>query len=257
MDTTAAFSTKACKYARFRWDYAPQAIQTLIDGAQLSRTSIVADVGAGTGILSRHLAGCVARLYAVEPNPNMCRIAQIELRPFPSATVVDGRAEATTLPDHSVDLIAVAQAIHWFDPEPTKREFTRILKPGGWLALLRNYGTDEALGQAIRALRVPENGIATRRATQRPEGKPASYYPRSPKFQKWTYPFVLHESWEGFIGALLSASDMPDEDHPRYAHLERAARRVFDRFSTGGLLEVCGETELCLGHVIRSGGLRR
>jgi hypothetical protein len=41
------------------------------------------------------------------------------------------------------------------------------------------------------------------------------------------------------------------EDHPLYAHFERAARRVFDRFSTGGLLEVRGETELCLGHVIQ------
>jgi SAM-dependent methyltransferase len=154
------------------------------------------------------------------------------------------------LPAHSIDLIVVAQAVHWFDPEPTRREFLRILKPNGWLALLRNYGTDEALGRALQALRVPPNGVDAGRAIRRPESKPASYYYGSAPFDTMTFSFVLHETWEGFFGSLASASDMPDEDHPLYATLERAARRVFDRFSFGGLLEVRGETELCLGRVV-------
>ena len=249
MDTTAVFSTKARKYARYRWDYAPQAIQAVLDATQLSRTSVVADVGAGTGILTKHLAGHVGRLYAVEPNPEMRSVAQSELRGYPSVEVVDGRAEAIPLPAHSVDLITVAQAIHWFDPEPTRREFTRILKPGGWLALLRNYGTDEALGRAMRSLRSPENGVELQRSTPRPEGRPPGYYYRDADFLHNTFPFALREPWEAFIGALISAADMPDEDHPLYANFERAARQVFDRFSTGGLLEVRGETELCLGQI--------
>ena len=62
----------------------------------------------------------------------------------------------------------------------------------------------------------------------------------------------MQEPWEAFIGSLISASDMPDEDHPLYANLERAARRVFDRFRSGDLLEVRGETELCLGQMVQS-----
>jgi len=250
MDPAAVFSPKALKYARYRWDYAPQAIQTILDVTQLSRASVVADIGAGTGILSKRLAGHASLLYAVEPNPEMRRMAHVELQRFPSAEVVDGRAEATTLPAHSVDLIAVAQAIHWFDPEPTRREFLRVLKPNGWLALLRNNGTDEALGQALQALRVPANGVDAGRAIRRPEGRPASYYYSRAPFDTMTFPFVLHETWERFYGSLTSASDMPDEGHPLYATLERAAWRVFERFSSGGLLEVRGETELCLGRVV-------
>lgn len=247
MDTTVVYSTKASQYARYRWDYAPQAIQAVLDATQLSPALVVADIGAGTGILSRHLAGHAGRLYAVEPNPEMRRVAHDELGRFPSVEIVDGRAEATTLPATSVDLIAVAQAIHWFDPEPTRREFMRIVKPGGWLALLRNYGTDEALGRAMQALRVPENGVEPHPAAQRAADKtPDEYYGGAP-FVKKTYPFCLREPWETFIGSLISASDMPDPDHPLYANLERAARRVFDRFSSGGLLEVHGETELYLG----------
>ena len=176
MEPTTVYATKALQYARYRWDYAPQAIRALFEVTQIARDASIADIGAGTGILTRHLAGRARRVYAVEPNPEMRRIAQIELQPFPSVTVVDGRAEATTLPGGSVDLITVAQAIHWFDPQPTRHEFRRILRPGGWLALLRNDVTDEALGKAIAALSVPENGVQAWQAARRPERAPLSTY---------------------------------------------------------------------------------
>ena len=224
----------------------------ILDLAHISLSSCVADIGAGTGILTRHFADRAGRVYAVEPNREMRQMASLHLRSSASVQVLEGHAEATTLPSRSVDLITVAQAIHWFDPESSRTEFLRILKPGGWLALLRNYGTDPALGKAVAALLVPGNGIERQPMAQRATGRPASYTYGHTDILTRTFPFVLYETWESFFGSLCSASCAPDEDHPLYANLERAARRLFAQLGVANRLEVRGETELCLGQVVAS-----
>ena len=142
MDTKTIYATKAENYAKYRWDYAPSAIEAILEITQLSTNSSIADIGAGTGILTRHFAGQFPKVYAIEPNLEMRQIATHEFSSSPSVIVMDGSAENTKLPENSTDLITVAQTIHWFDPEPAKQEILRILKKNGWLAILRNYGID-------------------------------------------------------------------------------------------------------------------
>lgn len=138
LDSKTVYSTKAEKYAKYRWDYASEAIKTMMDITQMNATSTVADLGAGTGILTRHFVDKVQRVYAIEPNAEFRHILAVTMKSFSSLLMVDGSAENTGLPTRSVDAITVAQAIHWFDPEPAREEMLRILKTGGWLALLRN-----------------------------------------------------------------------------------------------------------------------
>jgi len=102
MEPTELFSSKAQKYSRFRWDYAPKLVQRIFEVTRLNNQSISADIGAGTWILTRHFVGCCGLVYAIEPNGPM--------------RVLDGRAEASGLADQSLDLITVAQALSWFDP---------------------------------------------------------------------------------------------------------------------------------------------
>jgi SAM-dependent methyltransferase len=166
------------------------------------------------------------------------------LRTHHSCHIVDGRAEATTLPDRSIDLITVAQSIHWFEPEPTKAEFLRILKPGGWLAVLRNYGTDDGLGQALREA-LPDDKDLDTVALMRGRGTPMSLYYGGDAFLRRTFAFTTRQSWPELIGALGTASDAPDEDDPRYAG--------FERFSSGGMLESHATTELYLGRMAGAG----
>jgi ubiquinone/menaquinone biosynthesis C-methylase UbiE len=246
MDTTDVFSTKAKKYARYRWKYAPEAIQTIFDQTGITNESCVADIGAGTGILTREFIGRVAQIFAVEPNPEMRAIAAKELDRFPSCQVINGRAEATTLADHSVDLVTAAQAVHWFKPEATRREFYRILKPGGWLAICRNYGTNPELGEALKAIYPEETDTETLMVGKR---QPRSYYFRDDDYLKAEFPFQSQAAWEEFLGSLSTASFAPDEGSAFYPQFERRARNIFDNFSVNDRIEMHGMTELYLGKI--------
>ena len=97
MKSTTIFSSKAEKYAKYRWKYAPDCINTIVKVTCISKESIVADIGAGTGILTKEFVGIVKRVYAVEPNPEMRTILAKELEHSPACQVVDGSAAATTI----------------------------------------------------------------------------------------------------------------------------------------------------------------
>ncbi len=247
MDTKTVYSTKAEKYAKYRWDYAPQAIEAILEITQLSTKSTLADIGAGTGILTRHFVDKVQRVYAIEPNLEMRQILTRDMQSLLSAFVLEGSAEKTTLPNNSVDVITVAQAIHWFDPEPARREMLRILKTGGWLALIRNYALDEEKGKALGSLMTEEYGADFTVVTERPKEMPNPFYFGNGHFQKLTFPFQSRQNWEEFIGSLTTASFMPDEDHLLFRKLETKAKEIFSRYSQDGSCVSEGETELIIG----------
>ncbi len=247
MEPTELFSSKAEKYARFRWDYAPQLIQRIIEVTGLNSQSVVADIGAGTGILTRHFVGRCKLVYAIEPSGPMRALAQQALGALAGCRVLDGRAEATGLAEHSLDLITVAQALNWFDPQPTRQEFRRILKAGGWLAAIRNVGTygrelDAALG-AVFPKELDTTDLMKGRDT------PLNFYFGSQDFLQESFASTKEETWDDFFGALGTASYAPDEGSSLYKPFEQAARQAFERFSTGGVVLAKIETQLCLGRM--------
>ena len=110
----------------------------------------VLDLAAGTGKLTRALAGSGATVVAVEP------VAEMRAALPESVEALDGTAESLPLPDGSVDLVTVAQAFHWFDGPAALREIHRVLNPGGRLALLWNRrGEDDPVNRAIDGLIEP------------------------------------------------------------------------------------------------------
>jgi trans-aconitate methyltransferase len=246
MDPVDVFSSKAEKYAQFRWGYAPGCIQTIFEVTGINDEACVADIGAGTGILTREFIGKVKMVFAVEPNPEMRAIAATELDQFPSCQVVDGRAEATGLASQSVDLITGAQAMHWFEPHQTQKEFLRILKPGGWLAMCRNDGVDHDLHAALEEVFPIETDTSSLMVGK---SEPRSYYYGEGGYLKQEYPFSTKLTWETFFGSLSTASYAPDEGTPMFVEFECGARSVFDRFSVDQVIELHSVTELYLGQM--------
>lgn len=252
MDTKKVFSKKAEKYAKYRWDYAAGAIDTIINITQMSVNSTIADIGAGTGILTKHFIGKAQKIFAIEPNLELRQILTRELGNVPSISVVDGCAEDTKLLEHAVDVVTVAQAIHWFDPEPARKEMMRILKEGGWLVLVRNYGTNKEKHEAIQCLMTEEYGADLTVVTGRPREVPSRFYFGNDNFQSLVFRFAFQQGWDEFLGTLIATSFMPDEDHPLFPRLETEARKVFSQFSDHGSWTVEGETELIIGRPSRS-----
>ncbi len=145
MRPTTRFSDRAADYAKFRPSYPAEAIDAILDrlppatrGGALQAPLMAADIGAGTGISARLLAERGVHVIAVEPNDAMRSAAG----QHPLIEWRSGTAEATGLPDASVDLVLCAQSYHWFEPRAACREFARILRPGGRLALVWNDGDE-------------------------------------------------------------------------------------------------------------------
>lgn len=128
----ATFQGNGGDYERYRPGFPAEAVRAIREaaGGQLRR---VLDVGAGTGKLTEALVPAAHSVGAVDPSGNM--LAQLH-RKLPAVRTWIGSAEALPLPEASEDVITVAQAFHWFDRDAACAEFTRVLVPGGTLALV-------------------------------------------------------------------------------------------------------------------------
>lgn len=126
VDSTKRFSSRVDDYVRFRPSYPEEVIRTLEKECRLSRDSVIADIASGTGIFTRLLLEHGNPVFGVEPNAEMRCAGEEHLNGYQNFTSTNGAAEATTLPDRSVDFVTAAQAGHWFDPKNSHREFARI-----------------------------------------------------------------------------------------------------------------------------------
>jgi|SRR5208282_3952112 len=119
-DPIERFGDRADNYAKFRPAYPGSMLDFL--GDVVFPPAVVADIGSGSGILTRRLPDNGYELYAVEPNVPMRSVAERTLSGRPRLHSVRGTAETTTLPDGAVDLITCAQAFHWLDRVKSKLE---------------------------------------------------------------------------------------------------------------------------------------
>jgi SAM-dependent methyltransferase len=118
-------------YERGRPGYPPEVVAL----AGLPPVAAVAELGAGTGKLTRLLVSKFERVVAVEPDDGMRRL----LTPLcPAADVLDGSAEDVPLDDASMDAVFISEAFHRFDGERALAEIARVLRPRGALLLLWN-----------------------------------------------------------------------------------------------------------------------
>jgi SAM-dependent methyltransferase len=253
MDPTTRFTARADAYVRTRPSYPPELLDRLRARYDLSATTAIADLGSGTGILTHLLLDAGATVFAVEPNADMRAEAERALAGHPRFTSVAARAESTTLPDASVDLVTAAQAFHWFDLDPLKREISRILRPAGRVALVWN--DRDVTGTPF--LREYE-AILTKhcpgyRELQGKADTPAKF---DALFGEggWTRHTARNEQQldrAGLVARVMSSSYAPLPDTPERAALVAALESAFDRHAQTGVVTIDYVTVLIGGRPLR------
>jgi len=249
-DSTERFSDRVADYVRHRPDYPPALLAWLRREHGVTPDWKVADVGAGTGISSKLFLDAGHAVTAVEPNAAMREAAVAWLGGQPQFRAVDGRADVTGLPDASVDLVTVAQAFHWFDPEATRREFARILRPGGLAAIFWNsrrlIGTPflEGYEALLKRHGTDYTSVAER-------------YADEPRMRAWfgegyrgtgSFEHRQQLDFDSLRGRLMSSSYAPKEDHPQHAPMMQALRELFDATAMNGKISFDYDTRVYVGH---------
>lgn len=240
---TQRFSNRVDNYVKYRPSYPTAVFDCLRDECGLDETAVIADIGSGTGILARLFLQNGNRVLGVEPNKEMREAGEAFLAEFPHFTSINGTAEATTLPDASVDFVTAGQAAHWFDQETSLPELRRILRPGGFVVLLWNTmnfaGSPFMQGYAQ---------LYRRYLSHKPErkdelrGNVLAYL--GDETQQRIFPHKWPYDLAGLTGGLLSSSFAPLAGDPQHEPMLAELHDLFVANEVDGRIHVHYTTEL-------------
>jgi SAM-dependent methyltransferase len=235
---TERFTGRVEDYAKYRLRYPAGVIDILVERCGLHREHLVADVGAGTGMLSQLFLDHGNAVVAIEPNDDMRAACERLASAWPGLTVKTATAEATGLEDHSVDFVAAGRAFHWFDHEKAAKEFRRILRPGGWVVLVSNSRVrdDSPQSQEYEAL-LREHGTDYEANRWRYDSAPRvdAFFAGGELFRDEIHG-EQRLTREELIGQTQSLSVTPKTGDTKYEEMREALRELFSKWQEDGVV---------------------
>lgn len=198
---------------------------TAVDWVLQSGGGIVADIGAGTGALTRQLDKRAHEVIAVEPDIRMLEVLKSRSREI---SAIQGWAEELPIRSGSLDAATISSAWHWMNAELTIGEISRVLRPGGVLGVIGN-GADRSVEWVAELLGTRDRspGDMERRTRRRFELPPRSPFTGiEGNIVKWSMP-MTQEQLVGLAGTYSSMITMsPDLRERELARIEAAASAI-------------------------------
>jgi SAM-dependent methyltransferase len=250
-DAKERFSNRVADYVRYRPGYPLEMYDLVERECGLLSEHVIADVGSGTGLLSKLFLDRGNRVFGVEPNAGMRTGGEEFLRSYPNFTSIGGSAEATMLGEASVDFVTAGQAFHWFDPEAAHREFRRILKPGGFAVAAWNDRriSETRFGREYEDLLVRFSTDYTRVRETYPEATAMRDFFGERNFHSAELPNSQEFDFKGLAGRLRSSSYAPKEGHANYEPMMAELKRIFDENQVDDRVRMNYTTQIYFGHL--------
>ncbi|MBW3664957.1 MAG: methyltransferase domain-containing protein [Actinobacteria bacterium] len=223
----SGFDRAALAYERGRPSYPDSAIQWLVQRAKLTDGSVVVDVAAGTGKLTRLLVASGAQVIAVEPVEGMRHVLAGLV---PSAEVLDGTAENIPLAAGHADVITVGQAFHWFDVPAALAEIHRVLRPGGSLALVWNRRLlNEPIHEDVSGIVDPHRGATPSHHKTETWSEPLLASPLFEAAHERSFSNVQRLNEDGLVDRVMSTSFIAALADQQRQGVERSVRDLATR----------------------------
>lgn len=244
------FSTRVENYIRFRPGYPQEVVELLKKETALTPTSQIVDVGSGTGIFTKLLLDAGHQVTGVEPNAPMRFAAEELLSSYPTFTSVAAKAQDTTLPDAFADLITSAQAFHWFATAETRAEFSRILKPGGRVALIWNVRKFDSTPflKAYESLLIEFGTDYAEVRHEITEAEAIDTFFTNGYFLS-SFPSSQEFDLPSLKGRLMSSSYTPAAGSPRHQPMMDQLQVIFDSHHQNGKVTFEYDTRVYLGEL--------
>lgn len=247
-EPTERFNLRAGHYVLGRPSYPEEAIDYIVKSTGLTKSSLVVDLGCGTGISSRLFAARGFRTLGIEPNAEMLAEARAQLTGYDNLSFESGTAEDTGLAGGTAHLVNCAQAFHWFRPEEAFREMYRILQPEGWIALVWNerdesFPFTKRYGDLLRTS--PETGpVEMKRGAAGEQIFRSNFFGNCSKqyFSNWQ-----SMDQNGLFSRAFSTSYAPKPGTEGGLIFEQELTSIFAEFNQGGQVTMHYQTSVYLG----------
>ena len=250
-NNTNKFTGKAEIYNKYRSNYPNKCIEDILKTVNANKDISIADIGAGTGKLTKQFLEKGIKVIAVEPNADMLEVAIKNLSKYNELFEYKQEpAEKTSIDDNSINIITVAQAFHWFDKNTFKKECKRILKPNGVIAIMWNFiDYKQELESKIINIHKKYTSLTFNASEEEQRDSDIINF-----FGKDNYKFKIYENnyienKEIFLGKQLSMSYALKENDEKYDEYVAEFNNLFTTYSKNGVIEIHNNTYCYVGKI--------
>ncbi|MBQ7294914.1 MAG: methyltransferase domain-containing protein [Clostridia bacterium] len=246
---TEKFTGIAEDYTVGRPSYADSFIDYLFTELGFTSETIIADIGCGTGKLTKQILDRGSFVYGVEPNEDMRSVAVKELIKYEKFTSVKGDASNTSLQDRSVDFVTAAQAFHWFNIYEFRSECKRIIKDNGKVILIWNSRDEsDEVNKAIYTMnkKFCPNFKGFSGGIKKDDERIIEFF--SGEYERLRFDNPLYYNKDTFISRCLSSSYSLKQGDKNYDEYISYAKCIFDKYSIDGILKIGNNTVAYIGN---------